>query len=95
VNIVTRVIRGIELDNPVDGGDIETTGSNVGTDQSTLASIAEFEEGVGPLLLLLLAVQFQNGEVDIVQKLCVVLDAVAAGEEDHDLLAPHLLQERE
>lgn len=56
VNVVTGVIRGIELDDPVDGRDIETTGSNVSTDQGTLTSIAELEESVGSLLLLLLAV---------------------------------------
>lgn len=95
VNVVTGVIRGIELDDPVDGGDIETTSSNVGTDQSTLLGVTELEESVGALLLLLLSVQLQNGEINVVQQLGVVLNAVTAGEENNDLLLQVALEERE
>ena len=56
VNVVSGVIRRVELDDPVDGGDIETTGSHVGTDQGSSLCVAEFEESVGALLLLLLSV---------------------------------------
>ena len=56
VNVVSRVIRRVELDDPVDSRNIETTGSHVGTDQGSGLCVAEFEEGVGALLLLLLSV---------------------------------------
>jgi hypothetical protein len=58
-----------------------------------LLSIAELEESIGPLLLLLLSVQFQNGEIDVVQKLGMVLDAAAAREEDNNLLLEVTLEE--
>jgi hypothetical protein len=93
VNVVTGIIRRIELDDPVDGGDIQTTSSNVGTDQGTLLGIAELEESVGALLLLLLSVKLENGEINVVQQLGVVLDTGAAGEEDNNLLLEVTLEE--
>ena len=69
VNVVSWVIRRVELDDPVDSGDIESTGSHVGTDQSSSLCVAEFEESVGALLLLLLAVEVEHWEVDVVEKL--------------------------
>jgi len=67
VNVVSRVIRRVELDNPVNSGNVETTGSHVGTDQSSCLCVAEFEESVGAFLLLLLAVQIKHGEVNVVE----------------------------
>jgi hypothetical protein len=72
---------------------IKATSSNVGTDQGTLLGVTELEESVGTFLLLLLAVQFQHGKVDIVEELGVVLDAVTAGEENNDLLLEVALEE--
>ena len=95
VNVVSGVIRRVELDDPVDGGNIETTGSNIGTDQSSLLGVAEFEESVCTLLLLLLAVQVQNGQIDVVEEFGVVLDTVTRREEDDDLLLGVLLEECE
>ena len=95
VDVVAGIIRRIELDNPVDGGDIETSGSNVRADKGSLLGVAELEEGVCALLLLLFAVEIENLEIDVLQKLRVVLDTVAGREEDDDLLLLHLLQERE
>lgn len=48
--------------------------------------IAKLKECVGPLLLLLLAVEIQHRAVNVVQQLRVVFDGVAAAEEDNDLL---------
>lgn len=58
--------------------------------------VAKLKERVGPLLLLLLAVQVQHRAVNVVEQLGVVLDAVAAAEEDNDLLllGLHFSQER-
>jgi len=69
VNVVSGVVRGVELDDPVDGGNIETTGGHIGADQGSSLCVAEFEESVGALLLLLLAVQVEHWEVDVVEKL--------------------------
>ncbi|KAJ6438178.1 LOW QUALITY PROTEIN: acetyltransferase [Purpureocillium lavendulum] len=115
VDVVARVVRRVELDDEVDGGDlrnvsngmrcdtiggqshIKTTGGDIRADQNTMRRVAELEERVGALLLLLLAVQVQHRAVDVVEELGVVLDRVAAAEEDDDLLllGLHALQERE
>lgn len=51
-----------------------------------MGRVAEFEECVGSLLLLLLAMKIQHRAVNVVQELGVVFDRVAAAEEDNDLL---------
>ena len=113
VDVVARVVRRVELDDPVDGRDlprrqlpddrrahrtrphVQTPRGDVGADERPLGRVAELEEGVGPLLLLLLSVQVQHRQVDVVEQLGVVLDAVAAGEEDDDLLPEVALEEGE
>lgn len=65
---------------------IQATSGNIGTDQNAMRRIAELKESVGPLLLLLLAVQIQNRAVNVVQQLGVVFDRGTAAEEDNDLL---------
>lgn len=55
VNVIARIIRRVELDNPVHLGNVETTSGDVRAEEDTGGCIAEFEKGVGPLLLLLLA----------------------------------------
>lgn len=95
VNVVARIIRRVELDDPVNSGDIETTSSNVRADQGTLCGVAELKEGVGALLLLLLAVEIKDRQVNVLQKFAVVLDRVARREENDNLLLGHLLEERE
>ena len=95
VNVVARIIRGVELDDPVDFGDVEAPRGNVCAEQDPGRRVAELEERVGSLLLLLLAVEVENGHVDVVQQLAVVLDTLAAREEDDDLLFEVLAEERE
>lgn len=48
--------------------------------------VAKLKESVGPLLLLLLAVQIQNRAVNVVQQLSVIFDRGTAAKEDNDLL---------
>lgn len=57
MDVIAGVIGRVELDNPVDLGDVETTGGDVRAEEYTGRGVAEFEEGVGALLLLLLALQ--------------------------------------
>jgi len=72
---------------------VESSGSNVGTDEGTLLGVAEFEESIGALLLLLLAMKFQHRQVDVVEEFGVIFDAVAAGEENNDLFLQVPLEE--
>jgi hypothetical protein len=53
VNVIARIIGRVELDDPVDLGDIESTGGDVGTEKVAGRSVAKLEECVGSLLLLL------------------------------------------
>lgn len=57
VNVLPGVIGGIVLDNPVNSGDIEATCGDVSAKQDTALGVDELEEGVGPLLLLLLSLE--------------------------------------
>ena len=86
VDVVAWVVGGVVLDDPVDGGDVEAAGGDVGAEEGALGGVAELEEGVGAFLLFLLAVQVQHWEVDVVEEFAVVLDAGAGGEEDDVLL---------
>lgn len=95
VDVVTRVVWRVKLHDPVNLGNVETASRNVGADQGALLGVAELEEGVCSLLLLLLAVQVEHLQINVLQKLAVVLDRVARREEDDDLLLGHLLEERE
>ena len=74
---------------------IKTTSGNVSADQGTLLGITKLEEGVGSLLLLLLAMEIKDRKVDIVKELGVVLHTSTATEEDNDLLLEVALEERE
>ena len=60
VNVVSGVIRRVELDDPVNCRNIKTTSSNVCADQGSGLRVSEFEECVGALLLLLLAVKVKH-----------------------------------
>lgn len=55
MNVITRIIGRVELDDPVDLGDIKSTGGDIGTEEVAGRSVTELEEGIGSLLLLLLA----------------------------------------
>lgn len=73
---------------------IQSSSSDVGADENTARRIAEFEKGIGSLLLFLLAVKVEHRAVDIVEQLGIVLDGSTAAEEDNDLflLLVHLAQ---
>ena len=95
VDVVAWVVGGVVLDDPVDGGDVEAASGDVGAEEGALCGVAEFEEGVGAFLLLLLAVQVQHGEVDVVEEFAVVFDAGAGGEEDDVFLGGVAFEEGE
>ena len=55
MNVITGIIRWVELNDPVYRWDIETSGGNVCAKKDTRRSVDEFKEGVGALLLFLFA----------------------------------------
>ena len=70
VDIITRVIWWVELDDPVDFWDIEPTGRDVGTEQNAGWGVDVFEKGIGPLLLFLLALARQLFSFELGVGLC-------------------------
>ena len=59
MDIVSRVVGWVELDYPVNAGDVEAAGSDISAEESAYLSIAEFEEGIGSLLLFLFALSME------------------------------------
>lgn len=53
MDVISRIIRWVELDNPVDFWNIETSGGDVCTQQDTGWGVAEFKECVCSFLLFL------------------------------------------
>lgn len=85
VNVLAWVIGRVELDDPVNCGDIEAPSRDVRAQQRPRFCLAELEERRGSLLLLLLAVDVDDLDVDEVEQLRVELYGVTGREEDHDL----------
>lgn len=59
VDIVSWVIRWVELHDPVHSRNVQPSSGHVCANECALFGIAEFEEGVGTFLLLEVAVEFQ------------------------------------
>jgi hypothetical protein len=59
------IIRAIELDDPVDGREIETARSNVGTDEERGFRRRETLENVEPGRLFLLSVEVEQGQTGV------------------------------
>ena len=95
MDVLFGIIGRVELNDPVDGGNVEAACGNVRAQQGALWCVAELEKRVGPLGLLLFAVQIQHRNVDVVQQVGVVLYRLTGGEEDDDLLVHVLLEEGE
>mmetsp|Transcript_34488 Transcript_34488/g.90756 ORF Transcript_34488/g.90756 Transcript_34488/m.90756 type:complete len:214 (+) Transcript_34488:413-1054(+) len=95
MDIGLRLVGRVELYNPVDGGDVKAARGDVGAEQHARRRRAKVKKGSGALVLLLVAVEVEDGQIDVVQQLRVVLDRVARREEDDDLLVAILLEKRE
>ena len=93
MNVFLWIIRWIELDNPVDLGNVKSSSCHIRTQHRSLVALAELKECGGPLDLFLAAVDVHDGNVNVVQQLSVKLDGVAGGKEDHDLFILVLFQE--
>lgn len=53
MNVVTRVVRRVELNDPINSGNIEASSGYVGAEEGAVLGIAELEECRGTFLLLL------------------------------------------
>lgn len=95
MDIIIWIIRGIILHNPVDVRKVKTSLGNVSADENALFSLAEFKVSSGSLLLLLLAVDVFDRDVDVVEEVAVELYCITTGHENHHLLFQVLLQKCE
>mmetsp|Transcript_59862 Transcript_59862/g.120159 ORF Transcript_59862/g.120159 Transcript_59862/m.120159 type:complete len:337 (+) Transcript_59862:174-1184(+) len=95
VDVLAGVVGGVVLDDPVHFRDVEPPRGHVRAAQDALRLAAKLEKSGGALLLLLLPVDVHHGHVDVVEELGVVLDAVAARKEHHDLFVAVPLQKSE
>lgn len=68
VDVIIRVIWGVELDNPVNFGKVEAPLRDIRAQQNTSLGLAELKVGGGPFLLFLLAVDVLNRNVYIVEQ---------------------------
>lgn len=94
MNVVTRVIRWVELDHPINLGDIQSSCRHIGADKYASLRVTEFEEAVRSNLLFKLAMKMQHRKVDVVEQFSIEVDRVArAQEDDHFLLSMVPLEE--
>lgn len=67
MNVISWVIRGIELDHPVNLWDVESTGRDISANECTRLCVAELKETIGSSLLLELPVEVQDGKIYVIQ----------------------------
>ena len=67
----------IKLHNPINFGNIESSGGNIRAKQHSRLHLTELKESGGPFLLFLLAVDIHDAYIDVVEQIGVELDAVA------------------
>jgi len=77
VDIVLRIIWGVVLDDPVNFGEVEATLCHIRAQQNAFISLAKFEVGRRPLLLLLLPMNVFHRHVHIIEQVGIKLHGVA------------------
>jgi len=95
MDVILRIIGWVELDNPVDVGEVESSLSNICAEEGTSLSLAELVVSGGSLLLLLLAVDVLDRDVNVVEEVGVELDLITGAHENHNLLIHVLSEESE
>jgi len=68
MDIVIRIIRRVELNDPVDLREIKTSLGDIRAEKNARLSLAEFEIGRCALLLLLLAMDVLHWDIDVVEQ---------------------------
>ena len=68
MDVVVRMMRDVEIEDVAGGGDIETTGRDVGCDQQRDFTLAELIERRGTRRLVHIAVQGADGKAVLLQR---------------------------
>ena len=95
VYILLWIVRGVELDDPINCRDVQPSRCDVSAQKCSLALFAKLEESRGSFLLLLTSVYVHTGDINVVEELSVELHRVARAEENHYFLVLVLFQECE
>ena len=69
VDVIFRIIGRVELDDPVNHREIETSLCNVCAEQDACFCLTELEVSSGSLLLLLLSMNVFNRDINVVQEI--------------------------
>ncbi|EPY18733.1 ATP-dependent RNA helicase DDX18/HAS1, partial [Strigomonas culicis] len=93
VDVLHRVVRRVELDDPVHRRDVQAARGHVGREEHAAGRVAKLHVRRGALVLLLLPVEGDARGVDVVEQLAVEADAVAAAKKDNHLLLRVALHE--
>ena len=94
MNVFLWIIRWIELDNPVDLGNVKSSSCHIRTQHRSLVALAELKECGGPLDLFLPAMNVHHWDINVVEQLGMELDRIARRKEHHNLFVLVPFQER-
>jgi hypothetical protein len=78
MNIFTRLVGRVKLDDYVYPWNVQTTSCNVRAHEDPAFSITELKKSGSTFLLFLLAMQTENGEVDVIEKIGIKFHRIAA-----------------
>ncbi|GJC78321.1 hypothetical protein ColLi_01159 [Colletotrichum liriopes] len=97
VDVGVGVFGAVDLDDPVDGGEVDTARDNVGGEQTRVVGVGESLRDLHPLELLLLAQQVEQRDTRLQVPHAFVgeADLLTRGEEDDDLAPQVRLDEAE
>jgi len=86
VDVACGLGRGIKLNDPIDGRNVEPSCSNVSTYENTLFGVHKLEERIGSSILFHFPVQMEHREVNITHQLRIIVDTAATRQEHDDFL---------
>jgi hypothetical protein len=78
MNVLTGLIGWIKLDDDVYPWNVKTTCSDIRAQQHSTFRITKFKKSGGALLLFLLTMQTENRKVDVIEKVGIKFNSVAA-----------------
>ena len=95
MNIIIGIIWRVKLNNPINVGEVKASLSNISAKKNSSLGLAEFKVSRSSLLLFLLAMNVLYWNINVVQKVTVEFDGIAAWHENHYLLLKILTEECE
>mmetsp|Transcript_13716 Transcript_13716/g.37044 ORF Transcript_13716/g.37044 Transcript_13716/m.37044 type:complete len:215 (-) Transcript_13716:1293-1937(-) len=95
VDVLLGLVGRVELHDPIDLGNVEASGGDVGAKQNALVRSTEAVIRRAARRLLLLAMNACHGHVHVIQQLVMELYGITGREKHHHLFVPVPFQKRE